>query len=400
MRRSALVAVAIVAFLAVTTVLVNLGRDGLPRDAALTDGPSATSSSSAPAGTGETSAAPSTAAPRPRAASTVLMTAVKEGEKPPQWVLFSLDGAGSHDIWQRFFAAAAASDARFTAFLSGTYLLDDAHAAAYTGPGHAPGTSSTGFGGTPEDVATEVADLSAAYLAGHEIGTLYNGHFCAGNPPSGDDWSTADWNAELGQFFRFLTDWQAINGYSAMTPLPFGKGDIKGGRTPCLEGDLAALEPAWKAHGFTYDTSKNLYTGIAWPKKLDSGVWEFQLPYVYSKAFGRNVIPMNYNLWALFNGAKEDPGSAPQLRASVKGSYQEWFDAVYKGNRAPLVIETQASLWNGDSFVPPALDLMREVCVKDDVICATYSEAVAWLEAQDPKTLADWQARPAVATGP
>lgn len=398
MRRSALVAVAVVVFLAVTSVLVYLGRGGVPEEA----DPAAVSTDAIAPSTAapETSAAPAEDAVPSRAASNVPMTAVKEGEKPPQLVLFSLDGAGSHDIWQRFLDAAAASDARFTAFLSGTYLLDDAHAAEYTGPGHDPGKSSAGFGGTPADVATEAADLSAAYLAGHEIGTHYNGHFCAGNAPSGDDWSADDWSAELSQFFRFLTDWQEINGYTGMTPLPFGEADIHGGRTPCLEGDFAALEPVWEAHGFTYDTSKNLYTGIAWPKQLDSGVWEFQLPYLYAEAFGRNVIPMNYNLWALFNGAKEDAGSAPQLRALVKRSYDEWFDAVYTGNRAPLVIETHASLWNGDSFVPPALDLMREVCVKEDVICATYSDAVAWLEAQDPEMLAGWQARPAVATGP
>lgn len=400
MRRSALVAVGVVVFLALTSVLVYLGRGSVPADVAASDADAAAGVAAAPPTT--VSSAPSTpVVPAPqRAASNVTIAPLKEGEKPPQFVLFSLDGAGSHDIWQRFGAAADASGARFTAFLTGTYLLDDAHAAAYTGPGHAPGKSSAGFGGTPEDVGTEAADLNAAYLAGHEIGTLYNGHFCSGNPPSGDDWSTDDWNDELDQFFHFVGDWQTLNGYTGLAPLAFGKADIKGGRTPCLEGDLAELEPAWQAHGFTYDSSKNLYTGIAWPSRLDSGVWEFQLPYVYAEAFGRNVIPMNYNLWALYNGAKEDAGSAPHLRALVKRSYEDWFQAVYTGNRAPLVIETQASLWNGDSFVPPALELMAEVCVKPDVICATYSDVVAWLEAQSPDVLDELQSRKAVATGP
>ncbi|MEK8227415.1 hypothetical protein NKG05_16895 [Oerskovia sp. M15] len=57
-----------------------------------------------------------------------------------------------------------------------------------------------------------MGDLNAAYLEGHEIGTHYNGHFCADNPPGGGDWTTADWNSELDQFFGFWNDWQEING--------------------------------------------------------------------------------------------------------------------------------------------------------------------------------------------
>src|SRR5687768_2902658 len=44
------------------------------------------------------------------------------GERPPQFVLFSYDGAGSHDQWTRLLELSGRSGARFTAFLSGVYL--------------------------------------------------------------------------------------------------------------------------------------------------------------------------------------------------------------------------------------------------------------------------------------
>jgi hypothetical protein len=405
MRKGPAAALAVAVFLIVTSVLVYLGRGPTP---AADDAAAATSTATEPVSTGddETQASPSTDAAPKRAASNLPMTKLKKGEKPPQFVIFSLDGAGSHEIWQQFLSAAAASSARFTAFLTGTYLIDNAHAAAYTGPGHEPGTSSAGFGGTKDDIATEVRDLNAAWTAGHEIGTHYNGHFCAGNT---DDWTTADWDSELGQFRAFVDTFRTINGYDDsggdtdghddVPPLAFTSADIRGGRIPCLEGDLAAVTPVWKKYGMTYDSSKNRFAGIAWPEALD-GIWEFQLPYAYSPAFGRNVIGMNYNLWATFNGAKDDPSSTEHLRALVRQTYDYQFDAVFNGNRAPLVIETHASEWNGNAFVPPALEFMADVCVRDEVICATYSDVVAWMQAQDPDVLRDLQSRPPVATGP
>lgn len=391
MRNGPLIAVALVIFLAATAVLVYLGRD-----ADRVAEPSAGSTQTV----GTQSAAEQTSSPVPpaRPDSAVPLIPLAAGDVPPQFVLFSLDGAGSHDIWQRFLAAAEESGARFTAFLTGLYLIADEHRDAYTGPGHGTGKASVAFGGDRAAIATEVADLNAAWTAGHEIGTHYNGHFCAGNPPSGNDWSTADWESELGQFLTFVDTFQQINGYHD-TALAFGSGDIAGGRIPCLEGDLDAVIPVWQKHGMTYDTSKNRFTGIGWPELID-GIWEFQLPYAYSPAFDRKIVPMNYNLWATFNGAAEEPDTAPRLRAAVKQTYEYFFDQVYDGNRAPLVIETHANEWNGDSFVPPALEFMSEVCAKKDVICATYSDVVAWLAVQDPAVLEQWQQQPVVATGP
>ena len=104
-----------------------------------------------------------------------------DGEKPPQFVLFSFDGAGSHPHWQRVLPLAEKVDARVTGFLSGIYLLGDTRREEYAGPGHGRGRAAISFGGSDDEVALRIEDLNAAVAAGHEIGTHYNGHFCQGN---------------------------------------------------------------------------------------------------------------------------------------------------------------------------------------------------------------------------
>ncbi|MFT4296041.1 MAG: hypothetical protein QM582_11585, partial [Micropruina sp.] len=331
-------------------------------------------------------------------ASNVPMVKLRPGQKPPQFVIFSFDGAGSHQKWREFRAAAKPTDSRFVGFLSGIYLLTDHNRRKYTGPGHAPGAASIGFGGTKADVVTLIDDLNRAYAAGDEIGTHYNGHFCAGSGRSGKDWSTADWDSELGQFMNFLTQYKQLNGWGAEVPeLRVKPGDIKGGRTPCLEGKLAAMVPVWKKYGMTYDSSINLGAGLSWPVRL-RGIWEFQMPYIYSPGFKRMTMAMDYNMWAVFNGAKNQPGRAPELRQKVRKTYEFMYRQAYRGNRAPVLIANHFNSWNGDSFNPPAKDFMTSVCGNPDTYCTTYQDVIAWMELQDPAVLKALQAKPPVAT--
>ena len=225
----------------------------------------------------------------------VPMTKLAPGDKAPQFIIFSFDGAGSHERWNEFMAAAEETNSRFTGFLSGIYLLGQSgkDAGAYTGPGHATGKASIGYGDTEPVIITEVNDLNLAYSKGHEIGTHYNGHFCDDNPPGGNQWNTADWNNELDQFFTFMRDWKTLNGYTDAPDLTVPIDTIKGGRTPCLTGNLEDLIPAWKAHNLTYDSSIPApYTGIAWPA-LKDGIWEFYMPTVYSPGFASTLTAMS-----------------------------------------------------------------------------------------------------------
>jgi len=331
------------------------------------------------------------------------MTKLAPGEKAPQFIIFSFDGAGSHQRWNEFMAAAEETNSRFTGFLSGIYLLGDSakDAGAYTGPGHATGKSSIGYGGPESEIVTEVNDLNLAYSKGHEIGTHYNGHFCDDNLPGGNQWNTDDWNNELDQFFEFMTNWKTLNGYTDAPDLTVPVDSIKGGRTPCLTGSLDVLIPAWKAHNMTYDSSIPApRNGIFWPEKVD-GIWEFYMPQVYSPGFDSMTTAMDYNFWAKFNNAKEEPDTAPELREIVTKTYDFMFDQAYNGNRAPILIANHFNKWNGDSFNPPAMDFMKEKCGQPDTYCATYQDVIAWMELQDPEVLAALQAQaPVAATAP
>jgi len=325
--------------------------------------------------------------------SNVPMTPLQPGQRPPQFVLFSFDGAGDHEAWQEFTAGAATVNARFTGFLTGTYLLTDAARGAYTGPDHKPGAASVSFGGSPDRVQTLVDDLNRAWLAGHEIGTHYNGHFCNGAGASGDDWSTQDWDSEIGQFGNLWQNWAAIDGIANPRPLLVPLSAVRGGRTPCLEGRWEQLQGAWQAAGYTYDSSIP-GTGIAWPR-IEYGVWEFHMPYIQSPALG-GVTAMDYNFWVKFNGGREQPERGPELGAKVLDTYRHMYDVAFTTTRAPVVIANHFNTWNGDAFNPAALAFMTETCARPETICATYSDVIAWMGVQDPAVLAALQAQPPV----
>ena len=228
---------------------------------------------------------------------------------------------------------------------------------------------------------------------GHEIGTHYNGHFCSDNPPGGHQWTTADWDSELEQFFAFMTEWQELNGYTDVPELIVPTDAVKGGRSECLEGDWDLMVPAWKKYGLTYDSSIPApYNGIAWPEKKDD-IWEFYMPQVYSPGFDDMTTAMDYNFWIKFNGGKEEPETAPELRDIVKGTYDYMYEQAYNGNRAPVLVANHFNKWNGDSFNPPAMDFMKEKCGQPETYCATYQDVIAWMELQDPAVLAELQAQ-------
>lgn len=341
----------------------------------------------APARPGVQGPAPVQAQTDDRAAARLaaVMHPLAPGERPPQFVLFSFDGAGSHDHWQKVMALAGPAEARVTGFLSGVYLLEDTEKLRYRGPGHAPGKSSIGFGGSDADVATLVSDLDEARARGHEIGTHYNGHFCAGSAPGVGTWSTAMWDTELDEFFAVV---DAARGRG----LQLDPATIRGGRTPCLEGRWDQAFPAMRAHGLIYDSSRTS-DGIAWPTDT-GGIREFWMPIVRMPALGKKVIMMDYNLWYSLNGAKDDPTRAAGFTTATLETYRAAYDAAFTGNRAPLVVGNHFNTWSGGAFFSAVEQFLPAVCLRPETVCATYSEVNAWLDLQDPAVLAGWRAMP------
>ncbi|MFZ2510345.1 MAG: polysaccharide deacetylase [Gordonia sp. (in: high G+C Gram-positive bacteria)] len=325
------------------------------------------------------------------------MTKLAPGENPPQFILFSFDGVGVTPNWDEFLKAADETDARFTALLTGLYFLTDKARSKYRGPGHRPGESSLAFGGTKAEVRQQIDYPNRTWYAGHEMGTHFVGHFCAGTKHPGKDWSVADWNHELDQFFSLMTNWRENTGIIGGADSAFGPEVIKGGRTPCLEGSPRTLFPALRAHDMTWDSSfPAKYTGIAWPEK-ERGIWEFPVPYVYSPSLKKNQTALDYNFWVSYNGGKNRPQDAPKIRRVVKETYDYMYERALNGNRAPLVIANHFNDWSGNAFNPATWDFMRDACGKPETICATYQDVIAWMELQDPALLAQWQRRAPVA---
>jgi hypothetical protein len=311
---------------------------------------------------------------------------LRPGEKPPQFVLFSFDGAGSHDHWQRVLPLAEKVNAHVTGFLSGLYLLPDHLRGTYHGPGHGAGRASISFGGTDAEVATRIKDLNAALAAGHELGTHFNGHFCTGNEPSVAVWSKADWAAELDQFFDILRD-------AATRGLRVPEDEVRGGRTPCLEGNPDVFLPAMGDRAMTFDTSLTT-DGIAWPERRD-GIWEFWVPVVKVPALGNKKVTMqDYNLWYAMNGAQEDPARDAELTAATLDTYRAAYQAAYNTNRAPLTIGNHFNDWSGGAFSRATEQFMSEVCVRPNTVCATYSEVLDWMRLQDPAVLDTYRHKP------
>ncbi|AZI59358.1 polysaccharide deacetylase [Nakamurella antarctica] len=334
-----------------------------------------------------------------RKATNIPMTKLAPGDKAPQFIIFSFDGVGSHTKLVDFMAAAAPTNSRFVGFLTGLYLLEDSKGGLYHAPGADPGSSDVGFGGNTAEVLTRVDDLNTFYLGGNEVGSHYNGHFCG----LGANWSTAEWNDELDQFYSIVANWQSMNEIPNAPALAFTGADIKGGRTPCLAGKFDQLTPSWKAHNMTYDSSgENEFSGMAWPEQRD-GIWQFPIPTIYSQAYvdagwGNGMVKaMDYNFWYKFNDATDDPASAAQLTPMVLSTYEYMYQRAFEGNRAPIIVANHFNDWNGNSFNPATLQFMTQACGQPETYCATYQDVIAWMELQDPDVLSGLQEQRPVA---
>ncbi len=306
-------------------------------------------------------------------------------EKPPQFVMFSFDGAASKSHWDRVMPIARETKAHVTGLLSGVYMMSDDQANSYTGPGHDTGFSAIGFGGSRQDVALRIGYLNDALAAGHEIGTHYNGHYCQGTEPSVGTWSTDQWNTELDQFFDIVD--QAKRQGFALDPKT-----VRGGRTPCLEADWKEAIPAMKAHGLVYDTS-HVSLGVTWPTIID-GIYEFPLPEVRVPALDKQVVMMDFNLWYALNGAKEEPERAAEFTSVVIDTYRSVYREAFNNNRAPLTIGNHFNEWAGGAFSAAVEQFMGEVCKEKDTVCATYTEVIQWMQLQDPQVLAQLRSFP------
>lgn len=374
-----------------------------PSSTASGPGPTPPSSSSPSSASSQSSASPSTTAspsdtptdsPQPTEGFPPI-TRLAAGEKPPQFVVLSFDGACKHELWQHYLQLARDNDAHFTFFLSGLCLLPDAKRTLYRPPGKPIGYSAIGFG-QASLIPQRIRDITQAYDEGNEIGTHFLGHFC--DAKGVGTWSSAQWTSELNQAVTFLDDWKTINANTDPSlQLPFTADVWKGARTPCLLGKPSQMYPVWKKFGFAYDASR---TGtLTWPKKVSGyGLWEFPLQRINVVGYNKTNLSMDYNLLYVQNKGQitAPPATCAKIQSSTYQSLMQALKAVHDNNRAPFFIGNHFNEWACGAYVKALTQFVTDVhATYPDVHFVTFEYLTRWLDAQDPKVLAALQKKPA-----
>jgi peptidoglycan/xylan/chitin deacetylase (PgdA/CDA1 family) len=312
---------------------------------------------------------------------------LKPGEKPPQFVVFSWDGAleGDEHQFSHYREMAKEYNAHMTFFLTGIYLLPKGKKTLYHPPQNPPGAAAIDYA-TDQHIRDTLEQLRFAYDDGNEIGTHFNGHFCD-TKTSGKYWSVDDWKQEIDQFYNIVENWKTNTGYKDIPPLPFDfKKEVVGGRAPCLEGQPNLLK-AIKDYGYRYDASSPGDLEI-WPKKVN-GIWNFpleMLPYPGGKYQG---LSMDFNfLYNQSNGEVHgDPAKYPEWEQQTIDSYMAGFNRVYYGSRAPLFIGNHFEDWNGGIYMKAIDKIIPQICTKKGVKCVSFKELADWMDVQKPSTL-------------
>jgi len=328
-------------------------------------------------------------------ADTVPITRLQPGEKPPQFVVVSFDGACKQSLFRHYLALGKATGARFTFFLSGLCLVPEAKRSLYHPPHKPVGTSAIGFA-SAGNVPDRIALMTTAYNSGHEIGTHFLGHFC--DAKGVGSWSQADWASEMAQAKYFLDHWKEINAPRGKDfRLPFDSSSWKGDRTPCLQGVRSAMYPVFAKAGFTYDASSA--GTLVWPRRLSSWtMWEFPLQRIKVIGFGKTNLSMDYNLLVAQNGGKitATPAQCARIEESTYQSYSQALAAVHKGNRAPFFVGNHFNEWTCGAYTTALTRFVTDSAAKyPDVRFVSFEYLARWLDAQDPKVLAALRAKPA-----
>ncbi|MDV5146471.1 hypothetical protein R1T08_20270 [Streptomyces sp. SBC-4] len=313
---------------------------------------------------------------------------LEPGQTPPQFVIFSWDGAGEvgNGLFPRFLELAKNHDAAMTFFLSGIYLLPESKKNLYRPPNNRVGASDIGYL-TDDHIKDTLKYVRQAWLEGHEIGTHFNGHFCGGSGSVGN-WTPAQWQSEIDQAMKFVTEWKTNSGWTELDPLPFDYSkELVGGRTPCLLGQDNLL-PTAKRLGWRYDASSP-GGRQTWPVKRQ-GIWDLPLQAVPFPGHSFEVLSMDYNMLAnqSKNTTKGMPSRYPGWRKQATDALLGGFKRAYESNRAPFYVGNHFEQWNGGIYMDAVEDAIKGMAGKKDVRLVSFKQFVDWLDVQDPKILA------------
>ncbi|MFE9810901.1 hypothetical protein ACFYRN_26680 [Streptomyces sp. NPDC005227] len=320
---------------------------------------------------------------------------LEPGETPPQFVVFSWDGAGEvgTGLFERFLRLAKENEAHMTFFLSGLYLLPESKKRLYDPPNNPRGASDIGYL-NDDHVRSTLKLVRQAWLDGHEIGTHFNGHFCAGSG-SVANWTPRQWRSEIAQAKSFVTEWRTNTGWTDLPALPFDyEKELIGARTPCLLGQNNLL-PAARELGWRYDASSP--GGVQrWPEKKE-GLWDLPLQAIPFPGHRFEVLSMDYNILANQSIATTRAPSYnyPGWRTQATNSYISGFKRAYETNRAPFFVGNHFEDWNGGIYMDAVEKAFKYIAHEKskggDVRLVSFRQFVDWLDVQRPEVLAKLQ---------
>ncbi|MEV5989151.1 hypothetical protein AB0L85_29875 [Streptomyces sp. NPDC052051] len=316
---------------------------------------------------------------------------LEPGQTPPQFVVFSWDGAGEvgNGLFPRFLDLAKNHGAHMTFFLSGLYVLPEAKKRMYLPPNNQPGASDIGYL-TDDHIRATLKNVRRAWLEGHEIGTHFNGHFCSGFGTVGN-WTPKQWRNEIDQAKSFVKEWRTNTGFKDLEPLPFDYDkELVGGRTPCLLGQDNLL-PTARELGWRYDASSP-GGRQRWPEKKQ-GLWDLPLQLIPFPGHRFEVLSMDYNILAnqSINSTKAPAYNYPGWRKQATDSYIAGFDRAYKTNRAPFFIGNHFEQWNGGIYMDAVEEAFKHIAREKekgaDIRLVSFRQFADWLDAQRPEVV-------------
>ncbi|MFF9125745.1 hypothetical protein ACF09J_20975 [Streptomyces sp. NPDC014889] len=317
---------------------------------------------------------------------------LEPGETPPQFVVFSWDGAGEvgNGLFPRFLDLAKEHEAHMTFFLSGLYLLPESKKRLYDPPNNPRGASDIGYL-TDDHVKATLTNVRRAWLEGHEIGTHFNGHFCSGRGTVAN-WTPKQWRSEIDQAKSFVKQWRTNTGWSDLPALPFDYDkELVGGRTPCLLGQNQLL-PTARELGWRYDASSP-GGRQTWPDKR-LGIWDLPLQQVPFPGRRFEVLSMDYNMLAnqSLNSTNAPAHNYPGWRKQSAQAYIQGFRRALETNRAPYFIGNHFEQWNGGIYMDSVEEAFKHIAREKekgaDVRMVSFRQFVDWMDVQKPEVLA------------
>ncbi|MGW2634722.1 hypothetical protein ACWC2K_36160, partial [Streptomyces chattanoogensis] len=129
-----------------------------------------------------------------------------------------------------------------------------------------------------------------------------------------------------------------------------------------------------------------------WPTKKQ-GLWDFPLQSIPFPGHSFQVLSMDYNIMAnqSKNSTKAPPANYPGWRKQATEAYISGFKRAYETNRAPFFIGNHFEQWNGGIYMDAVEGAIKHIAggTYKDVRLVSFRQLCDWLDAQDPKVLAD-----------